>query len=137
MAFSGYLIKAIKTNKIFPNKYIALESFDTQPNVREEIKAVRDDYTRTLTRVTAQGTKSNFKFSTRPLKLVELAEILKFFTDAESDKLQRKIQLEYWNMEDMTYKTSYFYRPDITYKIREISNNDMKIAPIEIQFIEY
>ena len=61
--WAGYLLKAVKTNAIFPHKYIAYESYNTTPNQREEIKAYRDDNTRDLTRITAEGTKSVFGFA--------------------------------------------------------------------------
>lgn len=139
--FKGYLLKATKTNTIFPNEYIAVESFDSTPNVREEVKAVRDDYTRDLIRVTAPGTKSSFSFSTNELTLTELEEILNFFTSAEEPTqeahLQRKVQLEYWNDEDFAYKTSYFYRPDIKYTKKNISSDNIKYKPITIELVEY
>ena len=61
----GYFIKATETGQIFPNEYIAWESYESEPNHREEIKAYRDDNTRDLTRVTAEGTKTSLTFTTR------------------------------------------------------------------------
>lgn len=135
--WNGYLIKATKTSAIFPSKYIALGSYEALPNVREEIKAYRDENTRNLTRVTAKGHKSSLKFVIRPLHLNEKMEVQKFFTDAESDKNQRKIQLQYWNDEENAYKTSYFYRPDITFKIYKISKKDIIYDAFEVELIEY
>lgn len=136
--FKGYLMKSTSNNTIFPHKYIQIDSFSTTPNAREEIKAVRDENTRDLTRVTASGTKSSITFSTLDgLNKSQVEEILNFFTSAETNALQRKLQLIYWNMEEMKYKTGYFYRPDITYQIREISNNDFICNEFEISLIEY
>ena len=136
--FAGYLLKATATNKEFPLKYMLYESYESTPNAREELKAYRDDNTRDLTRVTAQGHKSSFKFQTRPnLHLADKIEIQKFFTDAESDTNQRKISLQYWNDEDNTYKTAYFYRPDIKFPIRRVLADDIIYGSIELQFVEY
>lgn len=138
--WAGYLIKAVKTNKVFPNEYIAFESYNTTPNQREEIKAYRDDNTRDLYRVTAQGTKSVFDFETREnLHLPQMEEILNFFTSAEEsdDHLQRKVELQYWNMEDMMYKTAYFYRPDLKFTIKKLSDTDIIFKPLKIDFVEY
>lgn len=135
--WQGYLIKATKTNTIFPNKYIALGSYEALPNVREEIKAYRDENTRDLTRVTAKGHKSSIKFTVRFLHLEEKMEVQKFFTDNESNKQQRKIQLQYWNDEENAYKTAYFYRPDITFKIYKISKKDIIYDAFEVELIEY
>lgn len=137
MNFNGTLLSTPVNGRIFPNKYIELESFDSSPNVREEIKAVRDDYTRDLTRVTASGTKSSFKFTTTVLYLKELKEILDFFTDAEVDHLQRKVQLRYWNDEELDYKTGYFYRPNMTFTKTSVTDDDIEYAPLTLEFIEY
>ena len=146
--WQGYLFK--KTEQVgttvvdvkFPDKYIALESWDSTPNQREEIKAYRDDNTRNLTRITAQGKKSTFSFKTRKyLHLAEKMEIQKFFTDGEQqtggDPNQRKIQLTYWNEEDNAYKTSYFYRPNMKFKIYKISNDDIIYDEMSFELIEY
>ena len=55
--FEGYLFKKTVTQGTstidvpFPNRYIALDTWSSTPNQREEIKAYRDDNTRDLTRV--------------------------------------------------------------------------------------
>lgn len=137
-AFNGYLIKATDTGIIFPNKYIVYESWNSTPNSREEIKAWRDDNTRDLFRITAQGTKSSFSFNVRAgLHLADKISIQQFFTNAEVNHLERKIQLTYWNDEDNTYKTAYFYRPDIEFTIRKITDDDIIYNEFSISLIEY
>lgn len=136
--FRGYLLKATANNKIFPQKYIALESYSSEPNHREEIKAYRDDNTRDLTRITAEGTKTSISFTTRNnLHLAEKEEIQKFFTSAESVALERKITLEYWNDEENIYKTGVFYRPDIKFQIKQIMEDDIVYKEITISLVEY
>ena len=136
MAFSGYLLKT--GNTVFPHHYIDLESWKTTPNQREEIKAYRDDNTRNLTRVTASGKKTVISFSTRDnLHLSEKKAIQKFFTDHETNALERKIQLTYWNDESNDYKTAYFYRADIKFTIKKITNNDIIYKAITIDLVEY
>lgn len=135
--WNGYFIKATKTNTIFPMKWIVVDSYETIPNAREEIKAYRDENTRNLTRVTASGHKTSLKFTVRPLHLADKIKVQKFFTDNESNANQRKIQLQYWNDEDNVYKTAYFYRPDITFKIKQTTKNDIKYDSFDIDLIEY
>ena len=136
--FKGYLFKATATNKIFPMKYINYESWNSTPKQREELKAYRDDNTRNLTRVTAEGMKSVFAFETRNnLHLEEKMEIQNFFTSAESDTHQRKINLEYWNDETNQYETADFYRPDIQFPIRKILDNDIIYGSMKFDFVEY
>lgn len=134
--FQGYLFKS--GDAIFPHEYIQYESYSTLPNSREEIKAYRDDNTRNLTRITASGTKSSFSFKTRPnLHLADIKAILEFFTTHETSALERKINLTYWNNEDLEYKTSDFYRADITFEIKQITDNDIIYNEAEISLVEY
>ena len=63
--FKGYLVKFGSVE--LPNSYLKLDSGNTStPNQREEIKAVRDDYSRKLTRVTANGQITKFSLVFRP-----------------------------------------------------------------------
>lgn len=142
--FEGYLFKKTITQGTstidvpFPNRYIALDTWSSTPNQREEIKAYRDDNTRDLTRVTAQGKKSKFSFKTRKkLHLNEKKEIQQFFTSSEVDANQRKIQLTFWNDESNSYKTGYFYRPNMEFKIYKITDDDIIYDEMSFELIEY
>lgn len=138
--FKGYLIKKTvnNTDVIFPHQYIALGSWESTPNQREEIKAYRDDNTRDLTRVTAQGKKTVCKFKTRKnLHLADKQAIQKFFTDSEVDANQRKIQLTLWNDESNSYFTTYVYRPNMTFKIIRIEADDIIYDEMSFELVEY
>ena len=136
--FAGYLLKAVTTDTIFPHNYIALESWSSTPDQREELKAYRDDNTRNLTRVTAAGKKSVFSFETRDkLNLADKMAIQKFFTDAESDHEQRKIRLQFWNEETNSYDVGDFYRPNMDFSIYRITEDDIIYKSLKFEFIEY
>lgn len=154
--FLGYFIKATKTNQEFPTQYIAYDTYSCTPNQREEIKAYRDENTRELYRITASGMKTKITFSTRAnLHKADKVAILNFFTTAEGRETdaatalkQRKVQLTYWNEEEDTYKTSYFYRPNLTFKIKsmkptkrhDINGNtiyDIIYEALDFELIEY
>ena len=144
--FAGYLFRTgtlQTTGTAFPNQYIEMDSYDSTPNQREEIKAERDDNTRDLIRVTAQGKKSVFHFKTRDnLTLSQKAQIQSFFTGAETNSDQRKVPLVYWNDEDNTYKEGTFYRPDIKFSIKRIEKKangsfDIIYNAMEFDLIEY
>ena len=143
--WQGYLLKAVKTDEYFPDEYINAESWESLPNSREEIKAYRDDNSRNLHRITATGHKTSITFKTRPnLTLEDKIAIQKFFTDAEAEETdaagahkERKVQLQYWNDEENVYKTSYFYRPDIKFTIRKITEDTIFYKEIEIGLVEY
>lgn len=135
--FKGYLLKAVKTGQIFNSKWIEIESYSSAPNQREEISAKRDDYTRNLIRVTAPGNKTAIEFTTTSCNLQTKMQIQNFFYAGETDHLQRKIELEYWNDEENKYKTGFFYRPDIKFTIETHGKNDIKYKPLEISLVEY
>ena len=138
MAFAGYLLKAITTNEVFPNKYIEYESWTSTPDQREELVAYRDDNTRNLTRVTATGRKSIFSFNIRDgIHLADKQLIQKFFTDAETDSAQRKIQLEFWNDDTNEYDTGYFYRPNMAFPIKKVTADDIVYKTLTLEFVEY
>lgn len=140
--WKGYLLKTVGSGTtpgvVFPNKYINWASWSATPEQREELVAYRDDNSRELHRVTAEGKKSVFSFVTRKkLTLAEKDEILHFFTDNEVDPVQRKIQLEYWNDATSNYKTGYFYRPNMQFKIVKISDTNIWYDEMTFEFIEY
>ena len=138
MAFAGYLFKATANNTIFPMKYIAFDKWSSTPKQREEVKAWRDDNTRELFRITASGKKSVFQFTTREnLTDKDVEAILNFFTTAETNHEQRKIQLTYWNEESRVYDTGYFYRPNMPFKIKTIRGNMIIYEALTIDLIEY
>lgn len=142
MAFAGYLFASCDVNfkikQIFPNKYIQYNSWSSTPNQREEIKAYRDDNTRNLTRITAAGKKSVFSFKVRsPLHLEDKIEIQNFFTSAEIDPEQRKVNLIFWDDENNTYKTGSFYRPNMQFPIMKITEDDIIYGELTIECIEY
>ena len=122
----------------FPNEYILYESWTSTPDRREELVAYRDDNTRNLTRVTAAGKKSNFSFELREgLHLRDKQRIQTFFTSAEVDQEQRKIQLQFWNDETNSYDTGYFYRPNMAFPIRRVTDDDIIYGKLKLEFVEY
>lgn len=143
--WQGYLLKAVKTNQIFPDTYINFESWDSTPKQREELKAYRDDNTRNLTRVTADGMKSKFAFKIRDdITLEDKIEIQKFFTDAMDEetnpteaKKQRKVELQYWNDDSNKYSTGTFYIPNMNFPIKKITDATIYYSELTFSFVEY
>lgn len=135
--FKGYLIRRTVDNKNFPDKYIQYSTYSSDPDQREELKAYRDDNTRNLTRVTADGMKSKITFQTREnLHLDEKIEIQKFFTDKEISKKQKTISLKFWNDETNDYDTGTFYRPNMNFPIKKITDDDIIYGAMTITCIE-
>lgn len=136
--FKGILLYRTADNKPFPQQYIEMGSWSSNPDQREEIRAYRDDNTRALTRITAQGRKSIFSFATRNnLHLKDKIAIQKWFTEKEVNSTERKIQLTFWNEETNDYDTGYFYRPNMEFKIKSIIGNDIIYDSMQFDFVEY
>jgi hypothetical protein len=137
--WQGYLFKAVASNTIFPMKYIQAETWKSTPNQREDVKAWRDDNTRELFRVTADGEMSVFSFTTRDnLRLAEKMAIQKFFTDneIEGESKQRNIVLEFWNEESNSYTQGVFYRPNMDFEIKYVSPTDIVYKAFKFDLIQ-
>lgn len=135
--FLGYLLKNNITGST-DNSFIALESYNSTPNQREELVAYRDENTRDLTRVTADGMKTAINFSSiAGMDLLQKMAMQEFFNSAMVDEKQRKVDLTYWNDEENTYKRGYFYLPDISFTIIEITSDNIYYDAIDIGLVEY
>lgn len=133
--WQGYLLK-FGTVEV-PLSYIKNEGNTQIPNQREEIKAERDDYTRKLTRVTADGmiTKQVFQFREMSYKKVKaLQNVMK---QGLVDAKQRRYNVTYWNLENMQYESGDIYIPDIEYKIARADENDLIIGEFSMTLIGY
>lgn len=132
--FEGYLLK--NAERIFPLKYIVSDTYKATPNQRTESKAYTDS-NNYVKRSTFKHTHSKIEFETPKIWLDELEEIKQFFDEATIDALERKIEITYWNDEELRYKKMTAYKPDIEYTISNIYGNDILYNPIRIAIIEY
>lgn len=134
--WQGFLLKfgAVEV----PLSYIKMGDGNTQTsNQREEIKAERDDYTRKLTRVTADGmiTKQTFQF--REMSYKKIKALQNVMKQGLVNEKQRKYNVTYWNLENMRYETGDIYIPDIEYKIVRADENDLIIGEFSMTLIGY
>lgn len=122
----------------FPMHVLDVEGYTVQPNIREEIKAYRDENTRNLTRITASGKKTQIVMKTRKnLPDADKVDVLKWFTDHESDAGQRKISVLYFDIDSSTYKTGNFYRANPEYTISKIEGTKLFWNAFNIEMVEY
>ena len=140
--WKGYLLRARKTDndewETFPMQYINEASYEVTPNQREEIKAYRNENTRNLHRVTAAGKKTSISFKTRPnLHLKDKIAIQRWFTSNENNHNQRRITIRFWNDEDNEYKTGDFYRTDIKFTIKKVTDDDIIYDELQVELVEY
>lgn len=135
--FKGYLLRFPKSGKQFPHALIAKDSYSTTPLQRTEIKAYRDS-NNLLHRTTSPNYKSKIEFTTvDKLSLADMQSIRSALNSSWDNSQQRKLRVEYWDDELLTYRTMTAYMPDITYQVKAITKNDVKYNAVTFTFIEY
>ncbi len=118
---------------------MVIDGSDSIPNQREEIEAYRDDYSRDLYRITADGMKTKQTFRFRKLTDRQLLALKNVMKNSLVNEKERKYYIEFWNDETMQYETGDFYIPDITYK-RSMIDEERKVliyGEFEMNIIEY
>ena len=134
--WQGFLLK-FGTVEV-PLSYIKMGDGNTQtPNQREEIKAERDDYTRKLTRVTADGRITKQAFQFREMSYKKIKALQNVMKQGLVHEKQRKYNVTYWNLEKMQYEAGDIYIPDIEYKIVRADENDLIIGEFTMTLIGY
>lgn len=137
MAYNGYLIKVGGSGgTVLPMKYIKYEGYDITPNQRLETEAKRA-VTGLLHRNTVEHTATKIEFNTTVLMNSEMNELMTLFRNAWTSLIERKLDLEYYDMETDSYKVGTFYMPDIKFQINNISDNIIYYKETRIAFIEY
>jgi hypothetical protein len=122
-----------------PNSYLILNGSESTPKQREEVKAYRDDYSRALTRITADGMKTKQVFHFRSLTDRQLLALQNVMKKSLVVAKERKYHITYWDDENMAYDTGDFYIPDITYKRKRIDEekNVLYYDEFDLTIIEY
>lgn len=139
MAYNGYLIKlGGASGTVLPMKFIKVEGYDITPNQRMESEAKRA-ITGLLHRTTVEHTATKVEFNTPNLTNLESDEMMTLFRNAWTSVTERKLNLQYYDMETNSYKTGEFYMPDIKFSIDHIDNdlNMVYYRETRIAFIEY
>ena len=140
MAYSGYLIKLKGgTAENLPLKYVALESYSCTPDQRMESKATRAT-TGVLRRTTVAHKPTKIEFETPAMMTnKDVAALNTLIQEHYTDALQRKLTIEYYDMETDTYRDATCYMPDVQYKIVRIdkATNLVYYDKIRYAFIEY
>ena len=139
MAFSGWLIKF--GGVTLPNSFILADGWESTPNQRLELDAYRDANA-LLHRETADDFKTSLKLNIRSLNLEEMTafnNVIGLATLGINDKKQRKVAVNYWNDETLTYDYAEMYMPDVTYAIHTVNEatRDIEYNSFTIELIEY
>ena len=139
MAYNGYLIKIGGANgTVLPFKYIKLDGYNITPNQRMETEAKRA-VTGLLHRSTVEHTASKIEFHTPYITNKDVDEMMTLFRNAWTSYAERKLKIQYYDMESNTYKVADVYMPDIKFEIDHIDNvrNVVVYKETRIAFIEY
>lgn len=135
--YNGYLIRVGGHNGVdLPMEYIKLEGYDITPNQRMESEAKRS-VTGVLVRSTVSHTATKVEFLTPVMTDKDVHAMMGLFGNAWVSSLERKLDLEYYDMETGGYKTGTFYMPDIKFTIDHIDGNIIYYKETTVKFIEY
>lgn len=135
MGFNGYLLKF--GNVKFPLKYLMVSSYSAAPDQRTELQTFRTEDNQ-LHRIISPSYKTQIDFQTIPnMTNYEKTEMFKVFRNGLVSDIERKYKVEYWNDETDTYKTGYFYMPDISFTIKQIDGSSLIYDSVSISLIEY
>lgn len=136
--FEGWLIKI--GDNMFPHHFILEDGWHASPSQRMEWDTYRNANGK-LIRDTVEHTASKITLNIKPLRLEQkeyLDSIISLATLPESDRLERKVVVTYWNDEILSYVTGVFYMPDIEYNIKRISEDgEIIYKAFDMKFIEY
>ena len=139
MAYNGYLIKLGGSGgTILPMQYIKVGEYNITPNQRMESEAKRS-VTGYLHRSTVAHTATKVEFNTPIMTNRDMDNLMYLIRSAWSNTLERKLNLEYYDMETNSYKTGTFYMPDIKFNISRI-DEDLNLViynETRFAFIEY
>lgn len=139
MGFNGYLIKlGGGGGAILPMNFISPQSYKSTPNQRMEAEAARS-ITGVLHRTTVEHTATKIEFKTTVLTNRELHTLNNLLDDHFIDRLERKIEINYYDQETDSYRDAICYMPDVDYTINRIDTetNTVYYDPIRYAFIEY
>lgn len=139
MAYSGYLVRLGGSGgTVLPMKYMKLEGYNITPNQRMEAEAARS-ITGLLHRTTVEHTATKIEFTTPNLTNKDVNEMMSMFRNAWNSEAERRLELQYYDMETDSYKTGTFYMPDIKFTIYKVDNvmNTLIYKETRIAFIEY
>ena len=131
-SFQGYMIKV--GEDIFPNKYIAFNTWNTNPDQRTDQDSFTDGNGK-LVRNILPHKRSRVAFQTpAELHLEDKIAMQAFFN-------RDNTTLTYWNDEKNQYVSGEFYMVDPQFPIKRIvddgDKSDIIYGPISIEIIEY
>lgn len=129
MAYSGYHIKL--GSNIFPERYIAVETYIITPNQRMDLDSYRDA-NGALHRTVLSHTASKIEWNTPYLYRADKVSMMSFLRANMSDVQSRTFSVTYYDDETDAYKTGTFYMPRVRFICRILLFRSMRWGYISL-----
>ena len=129
--------KADSTWVTIPLKYIRFETYQINPMQSIDLDSYRSE-TGTLIR-NVIGAKAKIEFNTPIIPESDWTSLWTVISAGFNNNDERKLKLRYYDTWSSSYKTGWFYVPDVSTPIRNIdpTNNNILYNEIRVAFIEY
>lgn len=129
--------RSTKAYVSIPLGMIRYETYQITPQQTIDLDSYRSENGNLLRNPVA--TKCKIEFNTPLMTDSEWAEIWKIIKAGFNNNTERKLKLKYYDTLSATYKTGYFYVPDVQTTIRNIEEGAgvINYNEIRIAFIEY
>lgn len=129
--------KADSTWVTIPLKHIRFETYQINPMQSIDLDSYRSE-TGTLIR-NVIGAKAKIEFNTPIISEADWTSLWTVISAGFNNNDERKLKLRYYDTWSSSYKTGWFYVPDVSTPIRSIdpTNNNILYNEIRLAFIEY
>lgn len=135
MAYSGYLFRF--GNYTFPGKYILWDSFEINPNQRQDLDSYTDANGLTH-RNAISHTKTQIQFTTMEIPEKSMKSIMEHMTENYLNAKERDANCTYYDTEHFKYKTGHFYLdPSFQMKLLGVKDGELWFNEATWLFIEY
>lgn len=129
--------RSTKAYVSIPLGMIRYETYQITPQQTIDLDSYRSENGNLLRNPVA--TKCKLEFNTPLMTDTQWAEIWNFIKAGFNNSTERKLKLKYYDTLSATYKTGYFYVPDVQTTIRNIEEDEgvINYQEIRLAFIEY
>lgn len=120
-----------------PLGYMRYETYQITPQQTIDLDSYRSENGNLLRNPVA--TKCKLEFNTPLMTDTQWADVWRIIKAGFNNNTERKLKLRYYDTLSATYKTGYFYVPDVQTTIRNIEEGAgiINYNEIRIAFIEY
>ena len=120
-----------------PLGYMRYETYQITPQQTIDLDSYRSENGNLLRNPVA--TKCKIEFNTPLMTDSEWADVWRIIKAGFNNNTERKLKLRYYDTLSATYKTGYFYVPDVQTTIRNIEEGPgvINYQEIRLAFIEY